>query len=82
VHETNFTITFSDNGIGIPAKNKNKIFDIYFTTTADSGGAGIGLYTVKKRLQALNGSIQLISPEYISSGTSFFLTIPFNNHKP
>ena len=48
-------VSFSDNGVGIPPKNKKKIFDFGFTTT---GGSGLGLTHIKEILSKINGKIE------------------------
>lgn len=78
LHEqTQMIIIFSDNGEGVPHRLKERIFDLFFTTTADYGGAGLGLYIVKTRLEAIRGSISLIDSE-LGSGATFRIVIPFN----
>ncbi len=71
-----FTIIFSDTGIGIDDNIKEKIYDRYFSTTKDEGGSGIGLYVVKNNLKTLNGTIELIESEFGTIGCSFKITIP------
>ena len=77
VEDENFIIIFSDNGIGMKKANEEKIFDIYFTTTAEQGGAGLGLFIVKTRVEALNGKIEIIKSEFEPEGASFKITLPF-----
>ena len=77
VEEENFVIYFSDNGYGIAKENQHKIFDIYFTTTAEQGGAGIGLFTVAKRIEALQGSIEVVESEFTPLGATFKIVLPF-----
>lgn len=72
-----YIIFFSDNGVGIPPENQNKVFEVYFTTTAADGGAGVGLYIVKTRVEALRGSISIINSEFVPYGVTFRLEIPF-----
>ena len=74
--EDEFIILFSDNGIGIEDNIKVKIFDRYFSTTKEEGGAGIGLYVVKNNLKTLNGTIELIDSEFKEMGCTFKITIP------
>jgi len=74
--DDNFIILFSDNGIGIEDDIKTKIFDRYFTTTKEEGGAGIGLFVVKNNLKTLNGTIELIESEFKDIGCTFKITIP------
>lgn len=71
------SIRFSDNGCGIPIDDWETIFEIFKTTTQNEGGAGIGLFTVKKRVEALNGDIQVVNPEYAEHGATFLITLPF-----
>lgn len=71
-----FNIFFSDNGVGIELGSEEKIFDIYYTTTAEQGGGGLGLYIVKTRLEALKGNIQLVEKEF-KTGATFKITLPF-----
>ena len=70
-------ILFSDNGIGIPEKNREKVFDIYFTTTQEQGGAGMGLYIVQTNLESFGGSAAVIDSVFEKEGTTIKLTIPF-----
>lgn len=70
-------ILFSDNGIGISEKNRTKVFDMYFTTTAGQGGAGLGLYVVKTHIEALSGVVQVIESKLQPTGATIRLIIPF-----
>jgi signal transduction histidine kinase len=58
-------------------KKKNKIFDIFHTTTAGQGGAGLGLYIVKTRIEALKGEIEVTESEFQPHGATFKITFPF-----
>ena len=70
-----FTIT--DNGMGIPKDRIGNIFDLFVTTgTLDRNGKkgnGIGLSTVKKLVNRLNGEIEVSST--LGEGTTFIFTI-------
>jgi signal transduction histidine kinase len=48
-------ITFSDNGVGIPIENKEKIFSPFFTTYAH--GTGLGLALVRTIIEGHGGLI-------------------------
>ncbi|MCK4761122.1 MAG: sensor histidine kinase [Candidatus Aminicenantes bacterium] len=74
--EKNIIILFSDNGCGIPAENRDKIREVYFTTTADQGGAGLGLYIVENFLKSYKGEITLVDSEFKPGGASFKITLP------
>ncbi len=62
----------ADEGHGIPAEIREKIFDLYFTTK--SGGSGIGLAMTYRILQFHHGSVEVQSRE--GRGTEFRLRIP------
>ena len=73
-------LTVCDNGVGIPEKAKNRIWDPLFTTTSSldnplGSGMGLGLPLVKRVLETNNGKIELIPP---SNGfkTCFKATFP------
>jgi signal transduction histidine kinase len=72
-----FIIHFSDNGQGILEEDKERIFNIYFTRTAEQGGAGIGLYAVKTRIKAMKGSIEVVENEFNPTGATFKIVLPF-----
>jgi signal transduction histidine kinase len=77
VEKDRFLLYFSDNGCGIEEKDRDKIFDVFFTTTAEQGGAGLGLFIVKSRIEALNGKIELVENELKPTGTTFKIEFPF-----
>jgi signal transduction histidine kinase len=75
--KNDLTILFSDNGIGINEEDKFRIFDIFYTKTAEDGGAGMGLYMVKTRVEAMQGSIEVVENEFKPSGATIKITLPF-----
>lgn len=79
VDKDKFIIYFSDNGYGIKEEDKNRIFDVFYTTTAEQGGAGLGLYIVKSRLEALKGTIEVIENELKPTGATFKIELPFKH---
>lgn len=68
-------ITFEDNGVGMNHEIINKIFDPFFTTKNPEQGTGIGLATVQKILQEIDGVIRIESKESI--GSKFIVLIPY-----
>ena len=77
IEQDKLILHFSDNGLGIPEEDKYRIFDIFFTKTAEEGGAGIGLYMVKTRIESMQGSIELVENEFKPNGTTFEIIFPF-----
>ncbi len=66
-------IKISDNGKGITGENKKHIFDPYFTTRRDSGGAGLGLSISQGIIREHNGKIEVESE--LGRGTVFTISI-------
>ncbi len=58
-----------DDGIGVPNKNIDKIFDFRFTTT---NGSGVGLYHTKQVVEKMGGTITLNNK--INKGAEFIIT--------
>ena len=70
-------ILVSDTGVGIPHEDWEQVFALYYTTTEKQGGAGVGLYIVKTRVQSLGGSVAVVDSEFGEIGTTIKITIPF-----
>ena len=77
IEDDHFVIYYSDNGEGIKKGDEEKIFEMYYTTTADLGGAGIGLYIVKTRVESLRGTISVVTNEFKPKGATFKISFPF-----
>lgn len=69
-------IKVTDNGIGIPSKYQEKIFEMFFRASERSNGSGLGLYILKETVERLNGQIGCQSEE--GSGTTFKITLPMD----
>lgn len=65
-------LSVQDEGVGIPAESRDKIFNLYYTTKEN--GNGIGLATAFKVVQLHNGEIQVDSE--LDQGTTFTLKFP------
>ncbi|MEM6831237.1 MAG: PAS domain-containing protein [Bacteroidota bacterium] len=69
------TIFFEDNGLGINMENHSeKLFGAFKTFHSNPDAIGIGLYLTKKQIEALHGSITLISEPKV--GTTFIVFFP------
>ena len=66
------SITIEDNGIGIDPSLHDRIFDMYFKTTEQREGSGLGLYLVKKAVEKLDGQLSMRSTP--GMGTRFTLS--------
>ncbi len=71
-------ILVTDQGIGIPASEQNKVFRGFYRASnavkSDIPGTGLGLYLVKTVLQRHGGSVSFASQQ--DKGTTFTLTLP------
>jgi len=77
VENGNFTITISDNGIGISEEDQEHLFERFFraSNATNIQGTGLGLHIVAKYAELMNGTISFVSG--LEKGTSF--TISFTN---
>jgi|GEM_PF-2856193 len=76
VFDNKHVISFKDNGIGIDGKDLKTIFEPFkrLQNRADYEGSGIGLATVKRLVERLNGEISVVSE--VGKGSSFTLIFP------
>lgn len=80
----NINIEVCDDGIGIPDKDKDKIFMDFFRASnvkkTGTEGTGLGLSVVKQIIEQHNGSLTFESPSRLSRdnrrGTSFLVSLP------
>ncbi len=56
-------IKVQDNGCGIDEKNREKIFDTFFSTTQKYGGFGIGLTIIDETIKEYGGTLELVDME-------------------
>ena len=68
----------TDEGVGIPKKNIDKIFDPYFSTK--SSGSGLGLAITYSIIKRHHGDIKVVSEPGV--GTTFFVYLPASSNKP
>lgn len=69
-----FVIEVHDNGIGIDAKDQERIFDMFYRASRISDGSGIGLYIVKEAVDKIQGHIEVESVP--DQGSTFRLVLP------
>jgi signal transduction histidine kinase len=71
-------IRVQDNGIGIPAEHRDRIFDVFYqvdgSSTREYGGAGLGLAIVKSFAEAHGGKVG-VGPRP-GGGSIFTLSLP------
>jgi len=74
--DTSIVMSVSDNGIGIPANDLNKLFNPFFRAgnVGNIEGNGLGLNIVKEAI-ALHGGMITVESEQ-GKGTTFFVALP------
>ena len=63
-----------DNGRGITEANLEKVFDPFFTTTAD-GGTGLGLAISRRIVEEVGGMIHVTSQANVGSRFAVYLPL-------
>ncbi|MEY4930231.1 MAG: hypothetical protein RI909_955 [Bacteroidota bacterium] len=61
IEQNEAIITFKDNGIGITRQNLNRVFEMFYRASEQSGGSGLGLYIVKNAVEKLRGRVSVNS---------------------
>lgn len=69
-----FTICVADDGPGIPAEYRDKVFDAFFMVNR-SGGTGLGLSIAQSLVKEHGGDIRIGEPMH-GNGATFFITYP------
>ena len=79
---TFLTVKVKDNGVGIPEKDKPKLFSKFFRAEnvirMQTEGSGLGLFIVKNIIEKHGGQIHVNSQE--GKGTEFIITIPLGQN--
>ncbi len=72
--EKSVSVTFADNGCGIPEENLSRIFEPFFSTKTKFGGTGLGLSITYGLVKKMGGDIRVKSEP--GKGTAFTVTLP------
>lgn len=83
-------VAIADTGYGIPAEDQAQIFDRHYRGRQAQGpiaGTGLGLAIVKDLVQQMQGKIEVVSPNGLSSpdqcpGTTFIVWLQKSEAKP
>jgi PAS domain S-box-containing protein len=70
------TLTVRDHGIGIPSDRQEKIFELFerAVSSRNYGGLGLGLYIVRRIVDAHGGTVQVTSAP--GAGATFIVSLP------
>lgn len=74
LHGRRIRVVVEDNGPGLPPDQVHRLFEAYFSTKADSRGAGLGLAIVRETLTRFRGTITVESK--LGEGTRFVIDLP------
>jgi PAS domain S-box-containing protein len=77
IDETGFTFTVADDGIGIPAAERDRIFEPFVrgSNVGQISGTGLGLNIVKRYTEIMGGRIELLPTE---RGATFRVWVPLH----
>ena len=73
ISDNMYSITILDNGCGICEKDREKLFQIFFSTKG-SKGTGLGLAVTHKIITEHDGTIDVESE--VGQGTKFTIKLP------
>lgn len=79
IQNNKITILVKDNGIGIPEKDIEHLFERFFRSenAINIQGTGLGLHIVKKYVELMNGNIRCESK--VNEGTEFVINFTTKN---
>lgn len=67
-------IAVEDDGCGIDAADRERIFDPFYTTKSESGGTGLGLTIVRRIVKEHGGAIRVDGAR--GKGSTFVISLP------
>jgi signal transduction histidine kinase len=73
VENERLSVSVTDEGTGVPAERRERIWEPFFTTK--QRGTGLGLAIVRKRIEEAGGDVRL-APQRPNEGARFELTLP------
>lgn len=79
----NILLSITDQGLGIPKKDLQKVFDRFYRVdkarARKQGGTGLGLAITKEVIKAHGGNIWVESQE--GRGSTFYITLPYEPYE-
>jgi signal transduction histidine kinase len=67
-------LSVADSGAGVPPDDRERVFEAFYTTRAESGGTGLGLAVVRAIVEAHQGTISVRSEP--GAGATFEVVLP------
>ena len=82
--QSEVVLRISDQGLGIPKKDLNHVFDRFFRVdkarSRAQGGTGLGLAISREIIERLGGRIWVESTE--GKGSTFSIALPYEPYEP
>ncbi len=78
--EGEYELAVRDHGPGIPAAERQRVFERYHQLWPASGGMGLGLYITRELVRLHGGDIQVESPD--GGGARLVVTLPVDGRGP
>jgi signal transduction histidine kinase len=75
--DNTIVVEVADRGLGIPEGEHENVFDRFYQVGGERrrfGGVGLGLYIVRKLLDAQGGTVRALPR--VGGGTCFEITLP------
>lgn len=76
------SLEVTDTGVGIPAADREKIFEAFYTSRAESGGTGLGLAIAGAIVKDHDGWIEIEDNAEAARGTTFRIFLPIVGGEP
>jgi hypothetical protein len=70
-------LTISDSGIGVPESVRATLFQPFQQAQKMAGGTGLGLFSLRKRVEALGGCCGVASRDDGARGSAFWFEFPY-----
>jgi len=67
---------YRDDGVGVSAEVRARMFEAFFTTRRGQGGSGLGMYMVQNIVNRLGGGVELLPSE---RGLCLALSLPLSD---
>lgn len=82
LEDGSFVLSVRDQGQGVPADSRQRIFEPFISTKSrevSTGGMGIGLSLVRRSVQAVGGTIDIVDPP--EGGAEFVVKVPITSKR-
>jgi hypothetical protein len=70
-------VSVIDSGIGIPSESRQHLFQPFGQTQRRAGGTGLGLYSLRRRMEALHGACGVSRRADGQRGSVFWFEFPY-----